>query len=398
MLLKYTKNLEILIITSADLEEVPAEILDLQSLKVLALESNRLKRLPAGFRNLKKLETLSLFMNEGLENVDEVVHLPNLEQLNLSFCRMKSLPANLGNLSKLEEIDLKVNELSVLPSSITQLNQLHKLEASLNKLESIPAGFAHFKALEVLLLNNCGYTQISTPIFGLKNLRKLYLTENAISEVSAGILALQKLEILDMNENQITRFPANLPLLPALKEVYFVKNNIEHLPQNYPYRKGAALDLSKNLINNHPDELLKLANWKDYICSVPETYFIQKQFKKALETAAICTKEYPRDESKLDPKNHIRYAMYAQDAQQTIDLAKRFLNWHSQETYMNARLVIGYILNEQFNEAEKLIKEWKGKKFSNGKDAYAYILNEIMLMEYNGIMHVDFARVKKLLQ
>lgn len=535
-LLKLTKNLEVLIINGAELEEVPEEIFEIQSLRILSLESNNLKQLPAGLRKLKKLETLSLFMNEGLENVDEITHLPNLKQLNLAFCKMKSLPSTLGNLSSLEELNVMVNELSALPGSLTQLNQLRELDAHINKLKNIPNGFTHFKrlrildlsdnqlqelpneigqldslqkllintnkiaplpasvfklkslthldlsgnplgsisediqflkkleylrmsyiqinklpttfnqlenlkhcelannqlvstdgyfsrmqkleylnlsgnpgiqisadfhnltALEILLLNHCGFTQIPAHIFGLKNLRKLYLTQNEITEVSTGILALQKLEILGMNENQITRFPASLPLLPNLKEVYFVKNNIEHLPQDYPYQKGAALDLNRNLVQIHPDELMKLANWKDYICLVPETYFSQKQFKKALEAAVNCRNANPQDEVKLDPKNHIRYAMYAQDAQQTIDLATRFLNWHSTETYMNARLIIGYILNKQFPEAEKLIEEWKGKKFSNGKDAHAYIMNEIMLMEQNGIQHVDFGRAKQLLK
>lgn len=102
----------------------------------------------------------------------------------------------------------------------------------------------------------------------------------------------------------------------------------------------------------------------------------------------------------VDPKNHIRYAMYAQDAQQTIDLALEYLKrrYGRPETYINARLIIGYILNKQFPEAEKLIQEWKGKKFSNGKDAHGYILNEILLMEQNGIQHVDFGRAKLLLK
>jgi hypothetical protein len=92
--------------------------------------------------------------------------------------------------------------------------------------------------------------------------------------------------------------------------------------------------------------------------------------------------------------------MYAQDAQQTIDLSLEYFKRRNGplETYINARLIIGYIFNKQFSEAEKLILEWNGKKFSNGEDAHEYILYEILLMEQNGIQHVDFGRAKQLLK
>jgi leucine-rich repeat protein SHOC2 len=443
------KELEILGLNNNKIGAIPANIDALESLKELDISFNALTEIPAKLSQLKKLESLDLHHNDLTELPANIDQLSNLKHLNIYENNIKIFPSAIGSLSRLKSIQASDNLLQTIPETITKLIDLEFLDLSDNQIRSIPNGLNLLKnlqildlganlltstgtaldglsrlkklylggnpnlifasktytwnALEVLDLSNCKLTQIPPGVYAIKTLQSLDLSKNKGLTVSSPLKSATSLKTLTLAANDLKEIPAFLFFMPSLKLIDLKNNQITYLPKEHPYREGPELDIRGNPISEQPDELLKLSTWKNYICIAPELYFAKKRYEKALEVASfILAKKgqnpYYDDDRCIDPKNHIRYAMYAQDAQQTIDLATRFLNWHSTETYMNARLIIGYILNKQFPEAEKLIQEWKGKKFSNGKDAHGYILNEILLMEQNGIQHVDFARAKQLLK
>lgn len=443
------KGLEVLNLDFNDIVSIPDQIDEMYFLKKLSLDKNELTETPTSLFKLSELMSLNLGRNhlttlpENMEKASNLRHLdvydnridilppsigsiPHLKTLNASGNLLQTVPETITRLVELENLSLSANQIKVLPIYLNRLKNLQVLDLSANKINStgtaldslsklvelhignnpnliISSKTSTWTSLKKLDLSNCNLIQVPSGISEIKKLWKLNLSKNKGLILSSFLKELVNLGELDLIANDMKTIPAFLFFMPALKLINLQNNQITYLPKEYPYRKGPQLDIRGNPISEQPDELLKLSTWEQYICIAPELYFAQKRYEKALEVAtSILAKKgqnpYYDDDRCIDPKNHIRYAMYAQDAQQTIDLATRFLTWHSTETYINARLIIGYILNKQFSEAEKLILEWKGKKFSNGKDAHGYILNEILLMEQNGIQHVDFARAKQLLK
>ncbi len=442
------KGLEVLNLDFNEIVSIPDQIDDLELLKELNLDANELTEIPVSLFNLSELRSLNLGRNNLTVLPANMDKATSLRHLSISDNRINILPPSIGSITHLKILEASGNLLETVPETITKLLELESLSLSANQIKVLPIYLNRLKNLRVLYLSankitntgtaldglsklvelyignnpnlivssktstwtslekldlsNCNLRQVPSGIYAIKKLWKLNLSKNKGLILSSILKELVNLQELELSANDMKTFPVFLCFMPALKLINLQNNQITYLPKEYPNRKGPELDIRGNPISEQPDELLKLSTWAQYLCKTPELYFAQRRYKKALEMAAFSiSKENIHYQSKddcVDPKNHIRYAMYAQDARQTIDLATRFLNWHSTETYMNARLIIGYILNKQFPEAQKLIQEWKGKKFSNGKDAHAYIMNEILLMEQNGIQHVDFGRAKLLLK
>ncbi|WP_421798783.1 leucine-rich repeat domain-containing protein [Haliscomenobacter sp.] len=391
-------ELKVLDITGNKITEIADDLGDLSNLHKLEFSANKIKTVPSSIGKLVDLQKLSAWSNLIQEIPESIGNLSKLQYLNLSNNEIEKIPTSINQLKELIELDISGNAIATTGPALDGLSKLTEIDFSSNQNLIVASKMQTWTSLKELSIAYCNLKEIPFGVFGLKNLQHLNLAGNGATIASPELKKLPKLSLLDLSYNHIKNIPTFLFFMPSLKYIELMGNEITYLPKEYPYRKGPELRLKKNPILEHPSDLLKLSNWQDHLCDVPELYFLQKQFKKALEAATNCNKTRPYETTKLDPKNHIRYAMYAQDAQQTIDLATRFLTWHSTETYINARLIIGYIFNKQFSEAEKLILEWKGKKFSNGKDAHEYILYEIQLMEQNGIQHVDFARAKLLLK
>jgi Leucine-rich repeat (LRR) protein len=142
---KFT-NLEYLNLKNDHLNEIPAGITSLKSLKIIDLSGNDFSELPASFTNLINLE--EIYLNEE-KNID----LPK------SLSLLSSLP-------KLKTLHLENDNLSILPSEIYKLNNLENLYLNDNNFKKIPAldALNHLKYLD--LKNN----QIKPQLQDMKNL------------------------------------------------------------------------------------------------------------------------------------------------------------------------------------------------------------------------------------
>jgi tetratricopeptide (TPR) repeat protein len=92
------------------------------------------------------------------------------------------------------------------------------------------------------------------------------------------------------------------------------------------------------------------------------------------------------------------YALFVGKPQEAIQAAKKTLELNPEAVSVETNLALGYVLNNQYAEAEKIYLKWKGKNFPNDKRLCDEIfLADIAALEQAGITHPDFEKVKKLL-
>ncbi len=108
--------------------------------------------------------------------------------------------------------------------------------------------------------------------------------------------------------------------------------------------------------------------------------------------------------SQIDPENFAHffnlsyYSLFTNRPKMAIKAAKQSLALAPKETGAYTNLVLGYVLNNQFDEAEPIYKYWKDKYFFEidaiGKEAF---LGDIRQLEKMNIKHPDFKKVRNLL-
>ena len=93
------------------------------------------------------LEELDL-SNHKLDNLPaEIGQLTSLRWLYLRDNRLTSLPAEIGQLTSLSNLDLKGNQLTSLPADIRQLTVLKVLSLTRNQLTRLPAEIGQLTSL-----------------------------------------------------------------------------------------------------------------------------------------------------------------------------------------------------------------------------------------------------------
>lgn len=110
-----------------DLEELPASLCSISSLKVLNLDKNSLTALP-----------------------DEISNMACLQELILSSNSLAILPASITCLGQLRELELQENRLTVLPAGLPAMPSLQLLNAAGNLLEELPDDLGLLTSLQFL--------------------------------------------------------------------------------------------------------------------------------------------------------------------------------------------------------------------------------------------------------
>lgn len=95
------------------------------------------------------------------------------------------------------------------------------------------------------------------------------------------------------------------------------------------------------------------------------------------------------------------YALFAHKPLVAVQAAKETLKLNPKAKGVNTNLALGYLLSNQWEEAEKIYVEWKGKQFPN--DSERRLFDDIFLMDIKdleaaGITHSNFEKVKKMFQ
>ncbi|XP_066567649.1 erbin isoform X2 [Amia ocellicauda] len=272
----FEKTLEELYLDANQIEELPKQLFNCQSLNRLSLPDNDLTALPASIANLINLRELDVSKNsiqefpENIKNckvlaiveasVNPISKLPegftqllSLTQLYLNDAFLEFLPGNFGRLAKLQILELRENQLKMLPKSMHKLTQLERLDLGSNEFTEVPEVLEQLTALKELwidgnrltflpgiigMLKQLTYLDVSKnniemvddQLAGCENLQDLLLSNNALTQLPGSIGSLKKLTALKVDENQLMYLPDSIGGLTALDELDCSFNEIEALP------------------------------------------------------------------------------------------------------------------------------------------------------------------------
>ncbi|RLN90903.1 hypothetical protein BBJ28_00000320 [Nothophytophthora sp. Chile5] len=139
--LGYLEQLQTLVVSGNELQELPPSFARLVRLKRLEAENNKLLMLPDVFQDLKALETVKLGMNALVALPPSFTQLASLTDLDVKFNRLRALPTALGDLKQLRVLDASANALEMLPRSFLELRRLVTLRLAGNA-PLLSAGFS----------------------------------------------------------------------------------------------------------------------------------------------------------------------------------------------------------------------------------------------------------------
>jgi Leucine-rich repeat (LRR) protein len=111
--------------TTSSIAHVPPQIGCLSSLTSLNIISHTLQELPAEIANLTSLRSLLISSCRGQSAFTTLPHqitqLVNLESLNLCWNRLTDIPASIVNMTSLRRLNLSNNSLESIPSELGQV-------------------------------------------------------------------------------------------------------------------------------------------------------------------------------------------------------------------------------------------------------------------------------------
>ena len=130
-------NLESLIITNCNLDQIPQWVSNLPKLTMLSLSKTNMKELPSYFSQLSSTLEILCIRNNKLQNLpNSLGNFKMLRVLNVDNNDLRELPNHLGDLTRLEVLTLCNNKLRELPLSLGLLmRSLHTLHWSGNPLK-----------------------------------------------------------------------------------------------------------------------------------------------------------------------------------------------------------------------------------------------------------------------
>uniref|UniRef100_A0A6I8N3C3 Erbb2 interacting protein n=1 Tax=Ornithorhynchus anatinus TaxID=9258 RepID=A0A6I8N3C3_ORNAN len=253
----FEKTLEELYLDANQIEELPKQLFNCQSLHKLSLPDNDLTTLPASIANLINLRELDVSKNgiqefpENIKNckvltiveasVNPISKLPdgfsqllNLTQLYLNDAFLEFLPANFGRtmnrLTQLERLDLGSNEFSEVPEVLEQLSGLKEFWMDGNRLSFIPGFLGNLKQLTYLDVSKNSIEMVEEGVSGCESLQDLLLSSNSLQQLPESIGSLKKLTTLKIDENQLMYLPDSIGGLISIEELDCSFNEIEAFP------------------------------------------------------------------------------------------------------------------------------------------------------------------------
>ena len=209
--------------------QFPREKERLTELKELNLSCCDLECLPNEFVNLQSLEKLNLnSFNPIRDNIFKFQEFPkvlcelkNLKELDLERCDFKTLPDEFVNLQNLEKLNLTWNKFQEFPKIVdilTRLKNLKVLYLCECGLNSLPDEFANLQSLEKLDLRGNNFYGFPKALYGLKNLKELNIEYCSLKTLPDEFTNLQSLEGLELRGNDFYEFPKVINKLKNLKE------------------------------------------------------------------------------------------------------------------------------------------------------------------------------------
>ncbi|XP_075302707.1 erbin-like isoform X2 [Opisthocomus hoazin] len=284
----FEKTLEELYLDANQIEELPKQLFNCQSLHKLSLPDNDLTTLPASIANLINLRELDVSKNgiqefpENIKNckvlavveasVNPISKLPdgfsqllNLTQLYLNDAFLEFLPANFGRLTKLQILELRENQLKILPKTMSKLTQLERLDLGSNEFTEVPEVLEQLSGLKEFWMDGNRLTLIPGFIGTLKQLTYLDVSKNSIEVVEEGISGCESLQDLLLSSNSLQQLPESIGSLKKVTTLKIDENQLIYLPESIGgLLLLEELDCSFNEIETLPLSVGQLSNIRTF--------------------------------------------------------------------------------------------------------------------------------------
>uniref|UniRef100_A0A8C2MEQ5 Erbin n=1 Tax=Cricetulus griseus TaxID=10029 RepID=A0A8C2MEQ5_CRIGR len=284
----FEKTLEELYLDANQIEELPKQLFNCQSLHKLSLPDNDLTTLPASIANLINLRELDVSKNgiqefpENIKNckvltiveasVNPISKLPdgfsqllNLTQLYLNDAFLEFLPANFGRLTKLQILELRENQLKMLPKTMNRLTQLERLDLGSNEFTEVPEVLEQLSGLKEFWMDGNRLTFIPGFIGSLRQLTYLDVSKNNIEMVEEGISTCENLQDFLLSSNSLQQLPDTIGSLKNVTTLKIDENQLMYLPDSIGgLRSIEELDCSFNEIEALPSSVGQLTNIRTF--------------------------------------------------------------------------------------------------------------------------------------
>lgn len=284
----FEKTLEELYLDANQIEELPKQLFNCQSLHKLSLADNDLTTLPASIANLINLRELDVSKNgiqefpENIKNckvltvveasVNPIAKLPdgfsqllNLTQLYLNDAFLEFLPANFGRLTKLQILELRENQLKMLPKTMNRLTQLERLDLGSNEFTEVPEVLEQLSGLKEFWMDGNRLTFIPGFIGSLKQLTYLDVSKNNIEMIEEGISACENLQDFLLSSNSLQQLPETIGSLKNITTLKIDENQLMYLPDSIGGLVSIEeLDCSFNEIEALPSSIGQLTNIRTF--------------------------------------------------------------------------------------------------------------------------------------
>ncbi|XP_051498593.1 erbin isoform X6 [Apus apus] len=284
----FEKTLEELYLDANQIEELPKQLFNCQSLHKLSLPDNDLTTLPASIANLINLRELDVSKNgiqefpENIKNckvltvveasVNPISKLPdgfsqllNLTQLYLNDAFLEFLPANFGRLTKLQILELRENQLKILPKTMSRLTQLERLDLGSNEFTEVPEVLEQLSGLKEFWMDGNRLTLIPGFIGTLKQLTYLDVSKNNIEVVEEGISGCESLQDLLLSSNSLQQLPESIGSLKKVTTLKIDENQLIYLPDSIGGLVSVEeLDCSFNEIETLPSSVGQLSSIRTF--------------------------------------------------------------------------------------------------------------------------------------
>ncbi|XP_055457941.1 erbin isoform X2 [Psammomys obesus] len=284
----FEKTLEELYLDANQIEELPKQLFNCQSLHKLSLPDNDLTTLPASIANLINLRELDVSKNgiqefpENIKNckvltiveasVNPISKLPdgfsqllNLTQLYLNDAFLEFLPANFGRLTKLQILELRENQLKMLPKTMNRLTQLERLDLGSNEFTEVPEVLEQLSGLKEFWMDGNRLTFIPGFIGSLRQLTYLDVSKNNIEMVEEGISTCENLQDFLLSSNSLQQLPETIGSLKNVTTLKIDENQLMYLPDSIGGLKSIEeLDCSFNEIEALPSSVGQLTNIRTF--------------------------------------------------------------------------------------------------------------------------------------
>lgn len=215
--------------TQLNIDNVLKTIPNPELLEVLILDSLNLKNIPKSIIKFTNLKHLSLNYNTEID-------------LNKTITTINSLPVQFLNLQH--------NKLVSVPSKITSITTLTHLNLSYNQIANpiIFTYLAKLPKLHSLWLTQNNLTQIHKEIGLLNNVRNLYLEHNKLTSLPIEIQGLKKVRVLHIGHNLFTDLPIQLIKMPSLNLLHINNCKIQNISDNFATSKYSLISI---LVDNN---------------------------------------------------------------------------------------------------------------------------------------------------